>query len=365
LETPAFYEIFFRAFAFVLGAAVGSFLNVCIYRLPRALSVNQPSRSFCPACKKSIPWSQNLPLLSWLWLRGKCAACGARISFRYFLVELITAGLFLAVWIVFPWPILLVYWILVSLLIVATFIDFEHFIIPDQITIGGTAAGLLASVTVPSLMGENSWLRAGLVSLGSAVLGYLLLWLVLEGGKKAFGKKRIRLPGPTPFSWVREGEDARFMVGDERGLWSEHFARESDLMLMRCAAAEVDGRVFEEPILQLRYNQLTIDRETFLLDEVDRITGLVHELQIPREAMGRGDLKFLAAIGAFLGWRAVLFSLFAGSLIGSVVGLTSVLLGRRAASAKIPFGPYLAVGALLWMFFGAQLVGWYLGLLAP
>jgi leader peptidase (prepilin peptidase)/N-methyltransferase len=88
-------------------------------------------------------------------------------------------------------------------------------------------------------------------------------------------------------------------------------------------------------------------------------------MQIPREAMGRGDLKFIAAIGAFLGWRGVLFSIFAGSLFGSIVGLTSVLFKRRAWSAKIPFGPYLALGALTWMFFGNSLVAWYLDLLVP
>lgn len=365
METPATYELFFRVFAFVMGAAIGSFLNVCIYRLPRDLSVNEPRRSFCPACKNPIPWQQNLPLLSWLMLRGKCAHCGNRIAFRYFVVELLTAFLFLAVWIVFPWPVALAYWVFVSLLVVATFIDFEHFIIPDEITIGGTVAGVVASIALPALMAEDSRLLAGLWSLGSAALGYALLWLVLEGGKKVFGKKRIRLEQPTSFSWVRAGDDAEFVVGAERGLWSDHFARENDLMLMHCAEAQVDSRSFQNTTLQLRYNQLTIEQESFPLDEVDRITGVVRELQIPREAMGRGDLKFLAAIGAFLGWRAVLCSIFAGSVLGSVVGLTSMLLGRRAWSAKIPFGPYLALGALVWMFFGGWLVAWYAGFLAP
>ena len=160
MDTSAAYELVFRVFAFVLGAAIGSFLNVCIYRLPRDLSVNQPRRSFCPSCKKPIPWYQNLPLLSWLLLRGKCANCGSRIAFRYFAVELLTALLFLAVWLAFPWPIALVYWVFVSLLVVATFIDFEHFIIPDEITIGGTVAGVLASVALPALMGEDSRWRA-------------------------------------------------------------------------------------------------------------------------------------------------------------------------------------------------------------
>lgn len=365
METSAPYELIFRGFAFVLGAAVGSFLNVCIYRMPRDLSVNEPRRSFCPACKKTIPWHQNLPLVSWLALRGKCAHCGNRIAFRYFAVELLTALLFLAVWLVFPWQIALAYWVFVSLLIAATFIDFEHFIIPDEITIGGTVAGVLASVALPALMAETSRLRAGAWSLGSAALGYGLLWLVLEGGKKAFGKKRIRLDAPTPFGWVREGDDAEFVVGTERELWSDHFARETDQMLLHCDEAEVDGRSFPSPILQFHYNRLTIGEETFALDQVDRIAGVVRELQIPREAMGRGDLKFLAAIGAFLGWRAVLCSIFAGSLLGSLVGLTSMIFGKRAWSAKIPFGPYLSLGAFIWMFFGPRLLDWYVGLLAP
>ena len=365
METPAAYELLFRIFAFVLGAAVGSFLNVCIYRLPRDLSVNQPRRSFCPSCKHTIPWQQNLPLLSWLFLRGNCANCGSRIAFRYFAVELLTGLLFLAVWIAFPWSIALVYWFFVALLIVATFIDFEHFIIPDEITVGGTAAGVLASILLPALMGEESRLRAGAWSLGSALLGYVLLWLVLEGGKKAFGKKRIRLEAPTPFSWVRANDDAEFIVGEERSVWSDHFARESDVMLMHCDEAQVDSRSFQNGTLELHYDRLTIMGESLPLDQIDRISGIVRELQIPREAMGRGDLKFLAAIGAFLGWRGVLCSIFAGSLAGSLVGLGGLLVGRRAWSAKIPFGPYLALGALIWMFFGPRLVSWYIGLLAP
>ena len=365
MENPAAYEWLFGVFAFVLGAAIGSFLNVCIYRLPLGLSVNEPKRSFCPACKKPIPWTQNLPLLSWLWLRGKCANCGSRIAVRYFAVELLTALMFLALWLKFPWPIALVYFVFVSLLIVATFIDFAHFIIPDEITIGGTVAGVLASLAVPALMEQTSRLAAFGWSLGAAALGYVLLWLVLEGGKKAFGKKRIRLEAPTPFSWVREKDDAAFAVGAEQGLWSDHFARESDRMLLHCPEAEVDGRRYEGATFEFHYNRLTIGEETFQLDQVDRITGIVRELQIPREAMGRGDLKFLAAIGAFLGWRAVLFSVFAGSLAGSLVGLATMALGRRAWSAKIPFGPYLALGAVVWMFCGPALVAWYTRFLAP
>jgi leader peptidase (prepilin peptidase)/N-methyltransferase len=356
------YQFLFSAFAFVLGAAVGSFLNVCIYRLPLDLSVNEPRRSFCPVCKNPIPWQQNLPLISWLWLRGRCAKCGTKIAFRYFAVELLTAFLFLAVWRSFPWPLAIAYWVFVSLIIAATFIDFEHFIIPDQITIGGAVAGIIASVLVPQLMDTDSRVAALIRSGLAAALGYILLWIVLEAGKIAFGKKRIRLDAPTPFNWKRNDDDADFVVGDERSLWSDHFARETDRLLLYCNAAEIDNRSFGEVTLEFHYNRMAVEGQTFELDQVNEISGVAHELQIPREAMGRGDLKFLAAIGAFLGWRGVLFSLFGGSLAGSLVGLVTLVVGKRVWSAKLPFGPYLAFGALIWMFFGDDLVRWYAGL---
>ena len=363
--TPAAYELFFSIVAFVLGAVVGSFLNVVIYRLPLDLSVNEPKRSFCPSCKKQIPWHQNLPLISWLFLRGKCANCGSRIAFRYFAVELVTALMFLAVWLTFEWDVAIAYWVFVSLLIAATFIDFEHFIIPDEITLGGVVVGVLACVVVPQLMLTDERWRALLTSLASAALGYALLWLVLEGGKLAFGKKRIRLDAPTPFTWTRAGEDADFVVGEEKGLWSDNFARESDQLLLECSAVVIDQRDLGATTLRFHYNRVAFGNEEVQLDTLGTITGVVRELQIPREAMGRGDLKFLAAIGAFLGWRAVLFSVFAGSLLGSIVGIVTLVIGKRVWSAKLPFGPYLAAGALVWMFFGDALIGWYMGLLGP
>src|SRR5947209_18069863 len=111
------YRILFGLIAFLLGSAVGSFLNVCIYRMPLDLSINRPKRSFCPNCKVQIPWHQNLPLGSWLFLRGHCANCGSRISVRYFAVELLTAILFVALWFAFPPPLAIAYWLFVSLLI--------------------------------------------------------------------------------------------------------------------------------------------------------------------------------------------------------------------------------------------------------
>jgi len=364
VDHPA-YEFVFSAFAFILGAAVGSFLNVCIYRLPLDLSVNEPRRSFCPACKKPIPWHQNLPLISWLVLRGRCANCGSRIAFRYFAVELLTALLFLAIWQGFSWQMAVAYWIFASFLIAGTFIDFEHFIIPDRVTIGGMIAGFVASLAVPALMDTNSRLAAGIRSVLAATLGYVALLIVLEAGKIAFGKKRIRFDAPTPFTWTKRDDDADFVVGTEQTLWSDHFARERDRLLLQCDETKIDNRTYGSVTLDFHYDRVGVEGNVLVLDHVTEISGVARELQIPREAMGRGDLKFLAAIGAFLGWRAALFSLFAGSLLGSIVGLIALVVGKRVWSAKLPFGPYLAFGALTWIFFGDAFLGWYIGLLNP
>jgi len=359
------YEFLFCTFAFVVGAAVGSFLNVCIYRWPVDLSINKPRRSFCPACKKPIPWHHNLPLISWVLLRGRCANCGAKISFRYFAVELLTALLFLAIWQSFPWQMAIAYWVFASLLIVGTFIDFEHFIIPDRVTIGGIIAGIVCSVTVPALMETDSRVAAGVRALLAAALGYVILLIVLEAGKIAFGRKLIQFDAPAPFTWTKRRDDADFVVGAEGSLWSDHFAREKDRLLLKCDEAKIDNHKYGNVTLDFRYDRVTVDGSTLMLDDVVQISGVARELVIPREAMGRGDLKFLAAIGAFLGWRAVLFSLFAGSLLGSVIGLITLVAGKRVWSAKLPFGPYLAFGALTWIFFGEIFLRWYGALLNP
>ena len=359
-------NLFFSVFAFVLGATVGSFLNVCIYRWPVDLSINQPRRSFCPKCKQPIPWYHNLPLISWVALGGRCAHCGAKIAFRYFAVELVTALLFLAIWVRFPWQVAIAYWIFVSFLIIGTFIDFEHFIIPDRVTIGGTIAGVACSIVVPALMQTNSRLAAGVRAALAAALGYVILWIVLEAGKIAFGRKRVQFDAPTPFTWTkRDDDDAHFIVGTEESLWSEYFAREKDRLLLQCDEVRIDDREYGSVSLSFRYDRVNADGHTLMLDDVTQISGVTRELVIPREAMGRGDLKFLAAIGAFLGWRAVLFSLFAGSLLGSVIGLVTLVVGKPVWSAKLPFGPYLAFGALSWMFFGELVLHWYGTLLSP
>lgn len=353
-------------FAFVLGAIVGSFLNVCIHRLPLGLSLDKPRRSFCPKCESPIPWHRNIPLLSWIALRGRCASCKMPISSRYFIVELLTAMAFLAAWIRFPGWEAPAYALLLSLLIVATFIDIEHFIIPDAITWGGAAAGVACSTLVPTLMGTDSRPLALLWSLVGAATGYLTLWGVVEGGKILFGRKRIPFDKDEPFQWLRDGDDATLTLGAERLPWSELFNRESDVLIIETVApSHVDGRALPGGPLRLRYNVLIENDGETALDSVDSIRGKARAIIIPREAMGFGDVKFIAAIGAFLGWQAVFFTIFAASIIGSLLGVTAILAKRREWSAKIPFGPYLALGAAIWLFAGPQILDWYLGLLAP
>jgi leader peptidase (prepilin peptidase) / N-methyltransferase len=355
------YDILFAVFAFVLGSAIGSFLNVCIYRMPLDLSVNEPRRSFCPNCKYQIPWWNNLPLISWLKLGGKCANCGQKIAFRYFGVELLTGVLFLAVWLhVWPgqWILALPLWVMISLFVVATFIDFEHFIIPDEITWGGAAAGVVCSLAVPLLHGVTSPLEGGMWAVIGGASGYFLLWGVVEAGKLAFGKKRIVFEKPESFSWVRENDDADFVLGEDKERWSEMF-RPKDRLLLKCPEVTVGKERFENADLEFHYDRLRIGSKEWALINVDTIAGTVLEATIPREAMGFGDVKFMACIGAFLGWKAVLFTVAAASCIGAVVGLATIVIGKREWSAKIPFGPYLSLGALVWTFQGPQLVAWY------
>jgi leader peptidase (prepilin peptidase)/N-methyltransferase len=276
--------------------------------------------------------------------------------------------LFLAVWRhVWPdlWVLALPYWVLVSLLIVATFIDFEHFIIPDEITWGGVAAGVVLSLAIPTLHGVESNLMGGAWALIGAATGYLTLWAVVEFGKKAFGKKRITFAEPDKFTWTRNGDDAELQVGEEKQPWSEFFARESDRLLMQCPLVEINGERFENITLEFHYNRLQIGDRKWDLIKLDTISGSVREIIIPREAMGFGDVKFIAAIGAFLGWKAVFFTVLAASTIGAIIGLLTIALGKREWSAKIPFGPYLALGALIWLFVGPQIIAWYWNLAAP
>ncbi len=352
-------EAILPVFAAVIGGIVGSFLNACIYRMPRGIPLNDPRRSFCPACNCAIPWRENVPLFSWVLLRGRCSACGARIPFRYLLVEFLTAALFVLAWTRYGLPLAPVYWIFLALLIAATFIDIEHFIIPDEITRGGTAAGLLFSILFPQMMQTPSRLEAFGFSLAAAAFGYGLLWVIVELGKLAFGSKRHRFERGEPFALRQNGDDVTLQIGDETLSWEDIFARESDELVLECSSASIGGSA---PVLRFRHDRMIFADEETPLGELKAITGTLHAVVIPREAMGFGDVKLIAAIGAFLGWKAVLFTLCAGSIIGCGAAFAGILLARDRTGSRVPFGPFLTLGAIIWVFGGEEIWNWYFGI---
>ena len=183
-EIAAAYPWVLPTAAALLGAMVGSFLNVVIYRVPAEKSIITPG-SHC-ACGKPIAWHDNVPVLSWLILRGRARCCGAAFSFRYPFVELLTAGLFLACWLHFPPVVAVVGWVFLSCLVCATFIDLDHMIIPDTFTLGLGVVGVILSVLVPALHGQHSdffllaSMRAATISLQGLLIGSgLVLWIAL------------------------------------------------------------------------------------------------------------------------------------------------------------------------------------------
>src|SRR3989338_368376 len=165
-----------NVFVFLLGAVVGSFLNVCIYRLPREESIVWPS-SRCPLCHKPIRWYDNIPIASMILLKGRCRYCYGRISSRYLVVELLTAVSFLWIWLTFGLAIqTLVVALLFSLLFIATVVDLEHQIIPDEVSLGGLGAGIVLSTVVPSLHGETIWFKGSIASLLGALVGGAVIY---------------------------------------------------------------------------------------------------------------------------------------------------------------------------------------------
>lgn len=246
----------------LFGALIGSFLNVCIYRLPRQESIAWPG-SHCPTCSHPIAWYDNLPLVSYLILLGRCRHCAVRIPLRYPVVEALNVlGYVGLLWFFGPsWP-AVAYGLLYSALLVVAGTDLSHKIIPNVITFPGIAVGLISAATILPLGLVN-----GLIGL---LVGGGILWLLAWASPYLFGK----------------------------------------------------------------------------------------------EGMGGGDIKLLAMIGAFLGWKPALMTIMLGSLLGSLVGITLIAARVIKREDYIPFGPFLVCGALVALFFGQSILDWYQGLLA-
>lgn len=245
-----------------LGLILGSYLNVVIYRLPRRMSTVTP-RSRCPRCRVAIPPWDNIPLLSYIWLRGKCRRCGFAIPWRYPAIEAATGAGFVAVYHTFGWTTdSVVAAFFLATMIVLAMIDLEHYILPDVLTLPGIVLGLAL----------QPWIHW--TSLADAVIGAVLGAAILYG--VAWGW----------YIW--------------KGVWG----------------------------------------------------------------MGFGDVKMLAMVGAFLGWKGVIVTLFLASVAGSLVGAVLILLGRLRLQSKLPFGVFLAAGAVLALFFGQTLMDRYMTMTA-
>ena len=343
---------------FSFGCVVGSFLNVCIYRMPRNESVVSPP-SHCPHCNYSIPWFLNVPLFTWLYLRGKCANCAAPISVRYFLVELLTGIAFLGCWLGFgaqSAPLALVICLLMAGFIVATFIDLEHFIIPDEITLGGIVVGFICSFFVPDLHPHVINISQSLVqSALGIVFGGGVIYLILRGGKLLFGRQKLALaPGSRIFF-----TETCLKLPDQEIPYEELFYRNSDAIVLKATRVEMIDRCFAEESIRLTPVTLQIGEEKFKTEETPYLEATTSEIVLPREAMGFGDVKFMAAIGAFLGWPAVIFSLMVSSIIGAFVGIVLILSKRSEWSSRLPYGPYIALAATIWVFSGTGVQSWW------
>ncbi|MFT3991150.1 MAG: prepilin peptidase [Luteolibacter sp.] len=357
--------------AFLIGACIGSFLNVVIYRVPLGMSVNEPKRSFCPVCKNNIPMWLNLPLISWLWLRGKCAECGTSISFRYFGVELLTALLFTAVWWFFPAPQVAVFlWGLMAILVSVTFIDTEHLIIPTNMTWAGSALGLIACAihpALPALGGEVPATAWGGVKLGGLgwLVGFIGLWIVVQLGKLAFGKRELKFPEEK--AWflkepTNDQDPMLFVIDDEEIAWWDIFSRKTDRLLVEAGEIRVDGVSAGKGSLVIREEEIQLpDGSVRRLEDMKSLDGTATSAVIPREAMGMGDVHLLGMIGAFCGWSGVFFSLFSASIFAIV----AAILGRVGFGRQLPFGPFLSMGCVAWLFGGWKIWEWYLHSLQP
>lgn len=353
---------FWSVVYFVFGSIVGSFLNVCIHRMPRGESVVSPP-SHCPHCGYSIPWFLNIPLVTWCWLRGKCANCRAPISGRYLCVELLTGLAFLGCWLAHGrvWDIQFVllaaaYCVLLAGLIAATFIDFEHFIIPDEITLGGIVVGFLISAAVPTLHGVVSSTKAMEQSALGIAVGAGLIYAILRVGKLLFGRYRVQLPEGSEITF----SETSLHLPEETVAFEEVFYRNSDTIRFHAVRIEMIDRCYRDVDVRLSPKKLRVGDDVFDPETVPHLEAETDEITLPREAMGLGDVKFMAAIGAFLGWQAVVFSLMASSIIGSAVGIGLVVFRRRDWSSRIPYGPYIALAAALWVYGHRAFIRWWL-----
>ena len=386
---------------FVLGLCVGSFLNVCIWRLPRGESIVSPG-SHCPKCNHEIRSWENIPVLSWLLLRGRCSRCGQSISLRYPLVELAAGIGFLLVWGAvwsqnLPLSQVLACFFLTGALVAITLIDFEHLLIPDEITGTGViiAFGLalifpqthycgLASYPLPRqdplIIGAicdalSRWMPtlmrcpraiAVLDAAAGMLVGAGVLAFIREIGSRVWGRNTCRPPEPENAVLTPDG----IRIADDcQADWQDLLVRRSDRFTADASVIEIARREdaaksagsssIAEGTLVATREWLAVNSERIAWDDLTSVRAVLERWTLPREVLGLGDVKMLGMIGAFLGADACIFILMLSSVLGSLVGIGLVAANPRRRHVPIPFGPFLAIGTFLWILAGQRLVECY------
>ncbi len=323
---------------FALGAIIGSFLNVCIVRLPHEKSVVFPA-SHCVHCKNPITWHDNIPLVSWLLLGGRCRHCKKNISFRYFLVELITATGFLLFYKHYGFhAILIPYLVMLSGFIVATFVDFEHRIIPDEISIGGTVVGVVFSLLIPQLHGHDVFWKGGLWSVVGLLVGGGSIYLMGLLGNVIIPRSRRQLDSILKEEFLQVMSPIAPDVFE--GLWQD-MARNGYIVPKDGTADVLDAfwKTKKADQLKLSPAYAHLSKKVFKVLRMD--------------TMGGGDVKLMAMVGAFMGWKLALLSFFLAPFFGAVYGVIEKI---RTKDSIIAYGPFLILGALVSLFKGQEII---------
>lgn len=245
-----------------------------------------------------------------------------------------------------------------TVLVVISFIDAEHQVIPINWTSVATVIAIVAAFFTTDLLSMLEPSRGIRDAAIGWVAGFASLWAVVLLGKMAFGKKKHQFDEPLTWRVVeRHGDDPQvhFMLDDEPNSWDELFYRDSDELLIRGHSFKVDGKHVAGKELILKRNFLTIGKDRWEMEDIKSLEGKAEGVVIPREAMGSGDPHLLGMIGAFLGWEAVLFTIFASS----VYAIIAAIITRVGFGKPLPYGPFLALGAVTWLFGGWKLWNLY------
>ncbi|MDT8390515.1 MAG: prepilin peptidase [Lentisphaeria bacterium] len=371
----------FTLIVFVLGACIGSFLNVVIWRLPRGERLSAPP-SHCPNCHHAIrPW-ENIPILSWLALRARCSACKEPISARYPAVELLTGVAFLCVWFHVlareaPPVSALPLFFLVSALIAVTFTDIETRTIPNKITYSGLFFGLAMVLMFPAAHPAGGpQAPAGFIfppgllperflpfadSAAGALAALLILWAIRVVSGVMFGRRRWRFENHETLRFTPDGlfADTEKLFG-----WEEIVAGDITISPPVSSSPPLFSSALtdeREIVLHYRHGLLKGVNGRISVDQLSHVEAGGVSATVTRDAFGWGDIKLIIMIAALSGAAALPFILILSAVPGMIVGTALSLACSTCRKQGIPFAPFLSFGCGVWIFFGDRLVAYFVG----